>query len=111
MARAQEVLLAVFHPLDGLPQGPRDAGGHGGLRVRVRMDRGGPPPTAVPRPGRGGRDSFSARVMVGASRPPPRLGAPPTAPGSPAYFATAVAMGHRLLVCMPSLTPARRNGL
>ena len=36
MARAQEVLLAVFHPLDGPRQLPRE-GGEDGLGIRVDL--------------------------------------------------------------------------
>ena len=37
MARAQEVLLAVFHPLDGPRQVPREVGGEDGLGIRVDL--------------------------------------------------------------------------
>ena len=37
MARAQEVLLAVFHPLDRTRQVPREVGGEDGLGIRVDL--------------------------------------------------------------------------
>ena len=37
MARAQEVLLAVFHPLDWPRQVPREVGGENGLGIRVDL--------------------------------------------------------------------------
>src|SRR5262249_27005538 len=82
---------------------------HGGQRFVLNLDHGPGIPRAPPPGGRPPPPPRSRHISPpGRPGPPPLCRpAPPPPPGSPAYFATGGARGHRLLLCMPSRTPAR----